>query len=127
MVILGISGLLLLALMMHFSKASIAATTKDDRRLLEAPTVHEGERLCRAVEQRKWCVTLADLQQFKRLVHEAVVKGTIKPTDRDMFDVSDVRTGPSAYTVCEQFIKPVTAAAWANQSLSFLGGRWGSG
>ncbi|CAK9093044.1 Protein MAK16-like A [Durusdinium trenchii] len=59
----------------------------------------------------RWCVSLADLKQFKRLVGQAVTHGRIKPTERDAFDPKDQTIGPSMYTVTEQYIKPVTAAA----------------
>ena len=58
-----------------------------------------------------WCVSLEDLKQFRRLVMHAVKDGRITPTERDKFDPSDLRHGPSMYTVNEQYIKPITAAA----------------
>ena len=40
-----------------------------------------------------------------------MAEGQIVPTERDPFDLEDVLHGPSMYTVTEQYIKPVTAAA----------------
>ena len=42
---------------------------------------------------------------------QAVSEGVIQPHERDMFDAADFVVGPSVYTVTDQFIKPVTAAA----------------
>ena len=56
----------------------------------------DGWTLHQAVEPEKWCVSLQDLRQFRRLVMQAVSEGLIQPTERDMFDVADFVTGPSA-------------------------------
>ena len=58
-----------------------------------------------------WCVSRDDLKQFRRLVMNAVARGSIQPTDRDTFDPLDFIVGPSVYTVTDQFIKPVSERA----------------
>ena len=114
MMVVGIIGLLA-SFAVQLRKSTIAGLTEEDRRVLEAPPdVPDGSKIHRVVEPKNWCVTLDDLRQFKRLVHEAVLTGRIQPTDRDPFDVANIKIGPSAYTVNDQFIKPVTAAAWPN-------------
>ncbi|CAE7943138.1 unnamed protein product [Symbiodinium necroappetens] len=60
---------------------------------------------------RRQGVSLDDLLQFKRLVHHCVQDGCLRPTELDKFSASDMQTGPTAYTVNEQLIKPVTSAA----------------
>ena len=51
------------------------------------------------------------MRQFKRLVHHGIQSGRVRPTDLDPFSIADITQGPTAYTVNEQLIKPVTAAA----------------
>ncbi|CAK9021072.1 Uncharacterized protein SCF082_LOCUS15178 [Durusdinium trenchii] len=106
----NIIGTLALTVALH-RQPSIGHAWEEDRsdRLLE--TIRNGAHLHRTVAQNRWCVTLADLQQFKRLVFQAVRKGVIKPTERDQFLASDTRVGPSVYTVVDQFVKPMTRAA----------------
>jgi len=58
-----------------------------------------------------WCVTRRDLLHLRHEVAEAIRAGEIRPAERDQFEPSDFTTGPSLYTVNEQFIKPITAAA----------------
>ena len=80
---LGLTGALALAV-----KCKRAASAEKP---LETSTILDGAHLHRTVPQDMWCVTLADLQQFKQLVIWAVLKGKIKPTDRDQFLVSEAR------------------------------------
>ena len=85
--------------------------THGDAELLVPKLQGDGWALHQAVALERWCVSLQDLQQFRRLVMHAVSGGVIQPNERDMFDVRDFHVGPSVYTVNEHFIKPVTAAA----------------
>ena len=91
--LLGILGFLIGTLLIHCNTQKIPVATKEDLHLLDFTTVLDGAQLCRAVEQKNWCVTLQDLQQFKRLVRDAVTKGQIQPTRLDPFEASD-RIGP---------------------------------
>ncbi|CAK0795348.1 unnamed protein product, partial [Prorocentrum cordatum] len=79
---------------------------------VERPTsVLDGDRLHDSIPPHRWCVTRADLQQFRRLVQRAVLDGRIQPTEADLFDPRDDVIGPCVYTVTDQYIKPVTASA----------------
>ncbi|CAE7027217.1 unnamed protein product [Symbiodinium sp. CCMP2592] len=109
--ILGGLGVLTTSLMIYCHSPSIAPATEEDLHVLCPQLVHDGAVVHRTVEQAKWGVSLDDLYQFKRLVHHAVKSGSIRPTDLDQFSASDVMVGPSAYTVNDQMIRPVTAAA----------------
>jgi len=75
------------------------------------PTVRDGYQLHHQVPPQRWCVTRADLVQFKNLVRTWVVEGRVLPGDRDMFDRLDDRIGPCIHTVNQQVIKPVTEKA----------------
>ena len=85
--------------------------TAKDASLETSPVMLDGLRLHESVAMSRWCVSLEDLKQFRRLVMHAVKDGRITPTERDKFDPSDFRIGPSMYTVTEQYIKPITSAA----------------
>ncbi|CAE7721109.1 mak16-a [Symbiodinium sp. CCMP2592] len=104
-------GILLSTLIITCSGPRVQKKTLNDAQLETSPEVLDGRQLHDNVSMSKWCVRLDDLKQFKRLVMHAVKDGRIKPTQRDSFDPSDLRIGPSMYTVNEQYIKPVTAAA----------------
>jgi len=79
---------------------------------VEKPTnVLDGARLHNSIAPHKWCVTRADLEQFRRLVRRAVLDRRIVPTDGDMFDPTDDVIGPCIYSITDQYIKPVTACA----------------
>jgi len=82
-----------------------------DSKLIKSPIVQDGEARTRAVPFHKWCVSRADLLQFRKMVEEAIASGDVKPTDRDKFDPKDDRIGPMIYTVNQQLIMPVTAVA----------------
>ena len=71
----------------------------------------DGAALHRRVSPDKWCVTRGDLRFLRREIRRAIDSGRIQPTDRDPFDVLDNVCGPNVYTVCEQYIKPVTHSA----------------
>ncbi|CAE7457316.1 unnamed protein product [Symbiodinium pilosum] len=90
-----------------------------DAELLSPEHSGDGAVLHEQVSKDRWCVSLPDLQQFRRLVQRAVAEEKIRPTERDMFDVGDFTIGPSVYTVTDQFIKPVTANA-GNMSWALL-------
>jgi len=70
-----------------------------------------GIDLHRRVDWDRWCVTRADLTDFRERVLRAVQLGEITPTPEDSFDPSDARVGPNVYTVNDQFIKPITREA----------------
>ena len=105
----NIIGTLALTVALH-RQPSIGHAWEEDRsdRLLE--TIRNGAHLHRTVAQNRWCVTLADLQQFKRLVFQAVRKGVIKPTERDQFLASESRsksqTTPEAQVLGKIFFLP---------------------
>ncbi|CAE7942823.1 unnamed protein product, partial [Symbiodinium necroappetens] len=94
--------------------------TRGDAELLVPKLQGDGRALHQAVALERWCVSLQDLQQFRRLVMHAVSGGVIQPNERDMFDVRDFHVGPSVYTVNEHFIKPVTAAAGKMSIYEFI-------
>ena len=85
LLILGIMGILASFVLKRCCTRNIAPPTDGDRHLVEHPSVQDGALRHRTVDQEKWGVTLRDLRQFKRLVHDAVMKGIIKPHDRDQF------------------------------------------
>eukprot|EP00928_Gymnodinium_smaydae_P031809 TRINITY_DN23228_c0_g1_i1.p1 TRINITY_DN23228_c0_g1~~TRINITY_DN23228_c0_g1_i1.p1 ORF type:complete len:575 (-),score=43.93 TRINITY_DN23228_c0_g1_i1:236-1960(-) len=58
-----------------------------------------------------WCVTYEDLVFLRKCVNKAIADGAIYPTDRDQFDKESEDIGPNMYTVCEQYIKPLTKRA----------------
>jgi hypothetical protein len=60
-----------------------------------------------------WCVTLSDLLFLREAVKDAVIRGTIRPSDKDEFDPTDDVIGPNMYTVCSQYIAPLTKEAGA--------------
>ncbi|CAE7801825.1 unnamed protein product, partial [Symbiodinium sp. CCMP2456] len=78
---------------------------------LMSPVPRNGAEIHDMVGMEKWCVSLGDLQQFRRLVLHAILDGKITPTEADPFDPRDSLKGPTMYTVTEQYIKPVTEAA----------------
>eukprot|EP00439_Symbiodinium_sp_Y106_P033105 s848_g3.t5 len=106
----GAFGFLVCVYFIHCAKPALESLRPEDQEI-EAPVVRDGAHLHNSVEMRKWAVSLSDIQQFRRLVLQAVRDGRIKPTDRDAFDPADTTQGPSMYTVTEQYIKPVTEAA----------------
>ena len=107
---MGLIGMAVCTYVMNYC-SRLEPLTKEDIAVTERPRVHDGERLHRTVGKHKWCVTLKDLRQFRRLVRHAIADGVIKPTDQDPFDTEDTSIGPSMYTVNMQYIQPVTAAA----------------
>ena len=111
LIVLGVLGVLTTSLMIYCYNPSIAPATEEDLQVLCPQHVHDGAAIHRRVEPAKWGVSLEDLRQFERLVHHAAKSGNISPADRDQFSVSNVVIGPSAYTVNDQMIRPVTAAA----------------
>jgi len=76
---------------------------------LVQPIRGNGSELHRSVPAKKWCVTKADLQQFRQIVMVAVASKKITPTDRDRFSLEDTEIGPCVHTICHQLIKPLTA------------------
>ncbi|CAE7833198.1 unnamed protein product [Symbiodinium necroappetens] len=106
----GILGTLLTTCCLN-ARRRYLPLTHGDAELLVPKQQGDGWALHQAVALERWCVSLQDLQQFRRLVMHAVSGGVIQPNERDMFDVRDFHVGPSVYTVNEHFIKPVTAAA----------------
>ena len=106
----GILGTLLTTCCLN-ARRRYLPLTHGDAELLVPKQQGDGWALHQAVALERWCVSLQDLQQFRRLVMHAVSAGVIQPNERDMFDVRDFHVGPSVYTVNEHFIKPVTAAA----------------
>eukprot|EP00928_Gymnodinium_smaydae_P048474 TRINITY_DN32405_c0_g1_i1.p1 TRINITY_DN32405_c0_g1~~TRINITY_DN32405_c0_g1_i1.p1 ORF type:complete len:562 (-),score=43.26 TRINITY_DN32405_c0_g1_i1:461-2146(-) len=67
--------------------------------------------LHRQVDKDRWCVTKADIKDFRRRILAAIKKGDVQPTDLDSFDINDDRIGPTVKTVNEQYIKPITREA----------------
>ena len=111
LLILGIVGVAASTLTIRYTKG-LEALRSEDLSIAEGKMLQsDGASLHRTVEKHRWCVTLEDLRQFRRLIRHAVANGVIKPTDQDPFDISDSRIGPSMYTVNMQYIKPVTALA----------------
>jgi len=109
---LGLCGVLVASARPKCQRRSGAAClSPEDRAVESAPVVRDGERLHREVPEAWWCVTKADLQQFRRLVWHAVQEHRITPTESDPFDASDDRIGPTMHTVNGQFIRPVTLSA----------------
>jgi len=88
-----------------------AEITAEDEKVENPTTVLCGEQLHDAIPPHQWCVTRADLEQFRRLVRRAVLDRRIVPTDGDMFDPTDDVIGPCIYSITDQYIKPVTACA----------------
>ncbi|CAK0817123.1 unnamed protein product [Prorocentrum cordatum] len=79
---------------------------------VEKPTnVLDGAQLHNSIAPHKWCVTRADLEQFRRLVRRAVLDGRVTPTEADPFDPIENVIGPCVHTVNDQYIRPVTARA----------------
>eukprot|EP00928_Gymnodinium_smaydae_P047006 TRINITY_DN31349_c0_g1_i1.p1 TRINITY_DN31349_c0_g1~~TRINITY_DN31349_c0_g1_i1.p1 ORF type:complete len:602 (-),score=110.22 TRINITY_DN31349_c0_g1_i1:89-1825(-) len=70
-----------------------------------------GEALHNDVDAASWCVKLKDLKRLRKRVTRSIRSGQIVPTELDDFDVRERHCGPNMYTLNEQFIKPVTAAA----------------
>eukprot|EP00929_Paragymnodinium_shiwhaense_P050598 TRINITY_DN25479_c0_g2_i1.p1 TRINITY_DN25479_c0_g2~~TRINITY_DN25479_c0_g2_i1.p1 ORF type:complete len:554 (+),score=79.53 TRINITY_DN25479_c0_g2_i1:150-1811(+) len=70
-----------------------------------------GEELHHRIPACRWCVTKADLRHLRSEVQRSIVEGVVFHTVRDPFEISDTICGPNMYTVNEQLIKPVTAAA----------------
>ncbi|CAE7390882.1 unnamed protein product [Symbiodinium natans] len=106
----GVVGCIACIYLINCAKPIVEGSRPEDS-AAASPVPRDGAKLHDSVEMRRWAVTLSDLQQFRRLVLQAVRDGRIKPTDRDPFDPSDFVKGPSMYTVTEQYIKPVTEAA----------------
>lgn len=76
---------------------------------LVQPIRGNGAELHRSILAKKWCVTRADLQQFRQIVMVAVASKKITPTDLDRFSLEDNEIGPCVHTMCHQLIKPLTA------------------
>ncbi|CAK9031512.1 unnamed protein product [Durusdinium trenchii] len=104
-------GILLTTLVIHYRQPQAWRIKSGDSAIENAPLVHDGAQLHAQVSMDRWCISLEDLKQFKRLVCQAVAAGRICPTETDPFDPTDYSIGPSMYTVTEQYIKSVTAAA----------------
>eukprot|EP00931_Biecheleriopsis_adriatica_P055957 TRINITY_DN33175_c0_g1_i2.p1 TRINITY_DN33175_c0_g1~~TRINITY_DN33175_c0_g1_i2.p1 ORF type:complete len:613 (+),score=63.18 TRINITY_DN33175_c0_g1_i2:39-1841(+) len=58
-----------------------------------------------------WCVTFRDLVFLRDCLQKAVADGEIQPSERDQFVTNDNEVGPNMYTVCGQYIKPLTQKA----------------
>ena len=114
--LVGVAGILLVT---WAPRSGTRQLKPGDGELLSPKWQGDGLALHQSVAQENWCVTLADLRQFRRLVMHAVDQGLIQPTDRDGFEASDVTGGPSVYTVVEQFIRPLTSRA-GNMSWALL-------
>ncbi|CAJ1384843.1 unnamed protein product, partial [Effrenium voratum] len=113
LVIFGITGVLVFSILLLLPRR-IPRLTPADLRYFEAPELlakRDGAELHEKIPRHMWCVSLEDLRQFRRLVMHAVARGQIQPTENDNFEASDLVIGPSVYTVTEQFVKPLTAAA----------------
>ena len=87
------------------------AVGRQDDLIERACVVRDGYMLHHTIGPEKWCIKKEDLSQFRRLVHRAVREQRIQPTVSDQFDPTDDDVGPNMYTVAEQFITPITAAA----------------
>ncbi|CAK9093046.1 Protein MAK16-like A [Durusdinium trenchii] len=103
--------ILLTTVVIHYRQPQLSKIKSGDSAIENSPLVHDGAKLHAEVPMDRWCVSLDDLKQFKRMVGQAVSEGRICPTEMDPFDPKDYTCGPSMYTVTEQYIKPVTAAA----------------
>jgi len=88
-----------------------AEITAEDEKVENPTTVLCGEQLHDAIPPHQWCVTRADLEQFRRLVRRAVLDGRVTPTEADPFDPIENVIGPCVHTVNDQYIRPVTARA----------------
>merc|ERR1719424_2690203 len=66
-----------------------------------------------------WGVSKKDLQLLRVDLIRAVCLRDIARTSVDPFDLMHLDIGPNAYTVTEQFIQPITAAA-GNMSWALL-------
>ncbi|CAE7229221.1 unnamed protein product [Symbiodinium necroappetens] len=114
---MGIVGILVCSWLINRSNSPYGMPSQQEKAMEENPVQLDGAHLHSTVEMHRWSVTLADLHEFRRLVLQAIADGRIKPTDQDPFDAWDVVTGPSMYTVTEQYIKTVTKkagnASWA--------------
>ncbi|CAJ1345431.1 unnamed protein product [Effrenium voratum] len=113
LVIFGITGVLVFSILLLLPRR-IPRLTPADLRYFEAPELlakRDGAELHEKIPRHMWCVSLEDVRQFRRLVMHAVARGQIQPTENDNFEASDLVIGPSVYTVTEQFVKPLTAAA----------------
>ena len=90
----------------------MAASTSSPR-ILRRWTTTEAVALHESVSPDRWCVTRADLKYLRREVLAAIQDGEIRPPEcgSDDFQTSDMRYGPSIYTVNKQHIMPVTEQA----------------
>eukprot|EP00435_Cladocopium_sp_Y103_P050788 s128_g15.t1 len=72
----------------------------------------EAIRMHESISPERWCVTYKDLRYLWQEVAEAIHQGEIVP-DESASETSEAiaEFGPSIYTVNEQYIKPITAAA----------------
>eukprot|EP00928_Gymnodinium_smaydae_P059146 TRINITY_DN4239_c0_g2_i1.p1 TRINITY_DN4239_c0_g2~~TRINITY_DN4239_c0_g2_i1.p1 ORF type:complete len:602 (+),score=63.19 TRINITY_DN4239_c0_g2_i1:62-1867(+) len=64
-----------------------------------------------AVPIERWCISREDLVFLRVQLQRALFNGVIRPTELDEFTASDDIIGPNMYTVCEQYIKPLTLEA----------------
>eukprot|EP00929_Paragymnodinium_shiwhaense_P121438 TRINITY_DN9366_c0_g2_i1.p1 TRINITY_DN9366_c0_g2~~TRINITY_DN9366_c0_g2_i1.p1 ORF type:complete len:711 (-),score=106.16 TRINITY_DN9366_c0_g2_i1:258-2390(-) len=87
------------------------ALEKISRITSEAGAAQTGEELHYMLPRHMWCVDQQDLRELREQVWSAICMGRIIPTELDPFDPQDDRTGPSIYTVTEQFIKRRTRKA----------------
>ena len=109
---LGMICILLLSWLLRIPRKRLPLQACDEQ-ILTSGWVGNGAALHESVPLHKWCVTLQDLRQFRRLVMHAVAQEMILPHELDMFKKEDLTIGPSVYTVTDQFIKPVTR--WAGR------------
>ncbi|CAE8627003.1 unnamed protein product [Polarella glacialis] len=58
-----------------------------------------------------WCLTREDFIFLRADVKKAIASGQIRPTEEDNFDVADDKIGPNMYTVCAQYVQPLTQKA----------------
>eukprot|EP00929_Paragymnodinium_shiwhaense_P036022 TRINITY_DN19356_c0_g1_i3.p1 TRINITY_DN19356_c0_g1~~TRINITY_DN19356_c0_g1_i3.p1 ORF type:complete len:757 (+),score=37.20 TRINITY_DN19356_c0_g1_i3:104-2374(+) len=99
-----------------YSMADSMPSTWSTKSRAEA-NLERGMALHHAIPKHLWCVNEADLREFRDQVLVFIRAKRIVPTETDNFDPDDERTGPSIYTVNEQFIKPRTlkggGSSWA--------------
>lgn len=111
-------AVLLLTFSLHIPRTVLPLKPKDEE-LFNPSSLGDGELLHKTVPMHQWCVSLEDLRQFRRLVMHAVLQGKVQPSELDMFELSDLRIGPSVYSVTEQLVKPLTSLA-GNMSWALL-------
>eukprot|EP00927_Polykrikos_kofoidii_P077798 TRINITY_DN74701_c0_g1_i1.p1 TRINITY_DN74701_c0_g1~~TRINITY_DN74701_c0_g1_i1.p1 ORF type:complete len:630 (+),score=42.23 TRINITY_DN74701_c0_g1_i1:55-1944(+) len=60
---------------------------------------------------KRWCCTRDDLVFLRADVRKAIDEEDIQPTTKDPFDPLDDVVGPNMYTVCDEYVKPLTKMA----------------